>query len=49
MKNNKPMTGKVPKVGTGHRPRLSGAGSHKHKGERRLGNRSQQTARAVAG
>lgn len=41
------ITVKVGKVGTGHRPHMSGAGTHKHKCDRRQGNRSQRTARIV--
>lgn len=36
------------KVGKGHQPHRSGAGRHKHKGDRRSGNRSQQRVRAVS-
>jgi hypothetical protein len=39
---------KVGKVGTGHRPHRGGGGTHKHKCDRRQGNRAQQNARAVS-
>jgi hypothetical protein len=54
MKNTTPpkdaaitMSGKLPKMGTGHRPHLTGGGTHKHKCDRRQGTRAQRTARAI--
>jgi hypothetical protein len=55
MKNTTPpqnaaitVSGKLRKAGTGHRPHLTGGGTHKHKCDRRQGTRSQRTARAIA-
>lgn len=39
---------KLGKVGTGHVPHRGGGGAHKHKNDRRLGNRSQQQKRVIA-
>lgn len=41
------QSGKLPKIGTGHRPHMSGAGKHKHKCDRRTGTRSQRIARII--
>lgn len=39
-KSDNVVRGKVPVVGTGHRPHQSGAGKHKHRCTKRLGTRS---------
>lgn len=46
-KNDNSITGKVPKRGTGHMAHRGGGGPHKHKCDRRTGNRSQQTNRCI--
>ncbi len=35
------------KTGRGHQPHRGGSGSHKHRNDKRQGNRSQQTKRAI--
>lgn len=44
--NNNIVKGKLPKIGTGHASHRGGGGAHKHKSNRRIGNRSQQQTRA---
>lgn len=46
-RSNNTITGKARKPGTGHTPHRGGGGQHKHKCDRRQGNRSQQTNRSV--
>jgi hypothetical protein len=47
-KDKNVVKGTARKVGTGHVPHRGGGGAHKHKGDRRQGNRSQQNERAVS-
>jgi hypothetical protein len=46
-KDTNVITGKMPKRGTGHKAHRGGCGQHKHKCDRRTGNRSQQTSRCI--
>jgi hypothetical protein len=46
-KDKNTVTGKLGKVGTGHTPHRGGGGAHRHKCDRRQGNRSQQQKRVI--
>lgn len=47
-KDKSVLTGTVRNVGTGHVPHRGGGGQHRHKCDRRQGNRSQQQKRVIA-
>lgn len=47
MKKKIVIKGKLPKVGTGHKPHRSGAGKHAHKNTNRLKTRANVSKKAI--